>query len=125
MIEGLPTLVRYLVVGAVTNLLLLLCFSWLNLYLPAIAASSLVFVTGIAISYSANKNWSFKSPGRHRREAPRYILAYLAGYAVQLTVLTMVIHFTHHAILAQAVAMVVAAAVIFAMLKLFVFARIS
>ncbi len=121
--KDLGSLVRYLTVGVVSNGVLYagyLLLTWLGL-LPVVA-TSVLYATGVAGTYMANRSWSFKSDRGHLQAAPRYLLAYGSGYVVQVAILsglTYLVAVPHQ--LAQIVAMVGAAVTIFAGLRLWVF----
>lgn len=116
-------LLRYITVGMVSNGLLYV------LYLLAVRigtlpeiASSLAFAAGVAGTYIVNRAWSFKSDAAHHDAAPRYVLAYGAGYSVQIAVLSLgyrLAAIPHE--FAQLAAMVAAAGTIFLLLNFWVF----
>ena len=49
---------------------------------------TLLYPVGIMIGYVANRSWSYQSARPHQAAAPRYVMAYAAGYLVQLLFLT-------------------------------------
>lgn len=56
-------------------------------------ANIIGFTAGGINSYLWNKSWNFKSTGSHRSEAPRFLLAFLLGYALNYAVLEFLLHF--------------------------------
>lgn len=117
---GPKSFVRYAIVGAATNLCLLIVFSLLLEIWSPVLSSSVVYALGIMITYRFNRRWSFGSKGKHTTEAPRYVAAYLVGFLAQIgsiSVLGLVIP----SVFAQAISMLLAAIFIFAVLKLYVF----
>lgn len=115
--------VRYLIVGGSTNLVLLILYAGLTaLGIHAVAASSIGYATGIVVTYILNKGWSFRDQSAHHTAFIKYIVAYGAGYVVQIAVLSgLAFQLGLPHILAQLVAMLAAAVSIFSLLKLFVF----
>lgn len=121
--RDLISLVRYLTVGVVSNGLLYAGYVLLTYFgmLPVIA-TSVLYAVGIAGTYMANRSWSFKSDRGHVQAAPRYLLAYGAGYLVQvatLSGLTYLLGVPHQ--IAQLAAMVGAAGTIYISLRVWVF----
>jgi len=85
-------------------------------------AMTLLYINGVAISYFANRKWTFNDNGNLSRSAPRFLLVYGIGYIINLVILLIFVdylHFPHQ--LVQPVAIVIVAAFLFTMLKLFVF----
>lgn len=76
-----PSLVRYGIVGLVTNGGLYLLFVLLvRLGLSPVAAAAFCYGLGLALSYLLNRRWSFESTASHRRDLPRFLLSYGAGF---------------------------------------------
>lgn len=76
-----PSLVRYGIVGLVTNGGLYLLFVLLvRLGLSPVAAAAFCYGLGLALSYLLNRCWSFRSTAPHRRDLPRFLLSYGAGF---------------------------------------------
>ena len=83
--ENLGRLGRYGVVGLGTNIslyLLFLLLIWLGM--KPVLTSALCYVLGVAMSYLLNRSWTFASNSTHRRDLPRFVLAYVAGLLVTL-----------------------------------------
>ncbi|GLK51930.1 MAG: hypothetical protein CMH94_00265 [Oceanicaulis sp.] len=118
-------LLRYLVVGGGTNLLLYLAYLGITFLgvSPEIATTG-AFAAGIAITYLLNRGWTFRSTHAWQRTAPRYVAAYLMGYVVQISALAglyRLLDIPHP--LAQLFAMGLAAVTIFLSLQFWVFAE--
>jgi len=115
--------VRYLIVGGSTNLALLALYAGLTaLGLHEVTASSIGYATGIVVTYILNKGWSFRDQSAHHMAFIKYIVAYGAGYVVQIAVLSgLAFQLGLPHLIAQLVAMLAAAVSIFSLLKLFVF----
>jgi putative flippase GtrA len=115
--------VRYLIVGGSTNLGLLALYAGLTaLGLHEVTASSIGYATGIAVTYILNKGWSFRDQSAHHTAFIKYIVAYGAGYVVQIAVLSgLAFQLGLPHIIAQLVAVLAAAVSIFVLLKSFVF----
>jgi len=76
---------RYAVVGLATNVSLYLVFLlFLRVgFLPTVAAG-LCYGLGVAMSYLLNRRWTFSSTDSHRRDLPKFLLAYGIGLASTL-----------------------------------------
>ena len=116
-------IVRYLIVGAGTNSALLAIYAGVTFFgVNEIAASSAVYAIGIVVTYILNKGWSFRDQSAHHTAFIKYIVAYGAGYVVQIAVLSgLAFQLGLPHFIAQLVAMIAAAVSIFFLLKLFVF----
>ena len=123
--ETLARAIRYGVVGGSVNLglfgLYLALTEWAS-FIPLLA-TTLVYATGIALTYLGNAFWSFQSEKSHSYAAPRYVATYLAGYLIQAGLLLTLMRLLSlpHAI-AQLIAMGAAAGTIFILLNTWVFA---
>lgn len=114
---------RYGIVGAGTNLslyLLFLLFVWGGT--PPVFTSGMCYVLGVAMSYLLNRHWTFASTTTHRRDLPRFILAYGVGLAVTLVAMTFLVAPLGAAV-AQIVTIVLAALSIFSTLMLLRFGQ--
>ena len=90
MAGNLARLGRFGVVGAGTNLslyLLFLLLIWVEV--KPVLSSALCYVLGVAMSYLLNRRWTFESNSTHRRDLPRFALAYVVGLFV--TVVSMLL----------------------------------
>ncbi len=115
---------RYIIVGGSVNAglyaLYLMLTSWL--LLPPLAATSIVYATGVILSYLGNALWAFQRSRSHLDSVWRYIAVYFLGYLVQAGTLVSLTELTpapHQ--LAQLLAMAAAAASIFFLLNFWVF----
>ena len=115
--------VRYGAVGVLTNgvgYVLYLALSWGGVD-PKLAMS-LLYAVGVVISFLANRSWSFRHDGKLRKSFPRHLIAYAVGYLINLILLWVGVDrlgIPHEVV--QALAIVVVAAILFAMLKFWVF----
>lgn len=120
----LTRFIRYATVGLVSNGALYVAYLGLTaLGVTPEPASALLYCAGIAGTYLANRGWSFKSERSHAWAAPRYAVTYLLGMGAQIATLAAghrVLDLPHQ--VAQLGAMVAAAAAIFLLLNLWVFA---
>lgn len=79
-------LMRFLIVGTLTNLSLYLVYlviTWLGL--DHKLAMTLVYIGGVIMSFSLNRNWTFSHNGHLTSSFLRYSLLYLFGYFLNLT----------------------------------------
>lgn len=115
---------RYIVVGATSNLLLYLAYIGLTIFgLGHKTAMTLLYITGGLLTFIVNRNWSFSHKGNRRSALARYVVAYMLGYVFNLALLWLFVDHLHqpHQIV-QAVAIVLVAASLFLMNKFWVFA---
>jgi len=115
--------IRFAIVGLVSNFLLFL------LYLAAVAAGagpksamSVLYALGVAWTFTFNRNWSFGHEGMASPAFMRYIVIYVAGYAVNWLVLLLFVdqwHWPHQWV--QACMIVILAAALFFGQKFWVF----
>jgi putative flippase GtrA len=72
-------LLRFIIVGAGANfLLLLLTYALLRLGLPTFLAGSLGYAVAFCAAYLAQRAWTFEGRHRHGSALPRYVVAQLA-----------------------------------------------
>ena len=116
-------LVRYALVGVMSNLLLFFCYLGLTaLGLGPKLAMTFLYGIGVAQTFLFNRNWSFKHRGGVAGALGRYVAAYVAGYVLNLVVLwgaVDVLNFNHRWV--QAVMIIVLAVVLFLLQKHWVF----
>ncbi len=119
----LGRLVRYGIVGVVSNLCLIaLLFLLVRAGVGAVPAAMIVYVLGVAGTYAANKMWSFRSRVSHFKAGPRYVLvhALCAGTVAAL-------QFVGHdrlgidAVLVQVFAMAIVVLPLFVLMERFAF----
>ena len=115
---------RYASVGVASNLTLYLAYLGITaLGMGHKLAMTLLYVTGILVTFVANRYWSFGYNGMAHKAFTRYVIAYVLGYVLNLGLLTFgVDHLSlpHQGV--QAVAIVVVAGSLFLMQKFWVFA---
>ncbi|MEL7444445.1 MAG: GtrA family protein [Pseudomonadota bacterium] len=121
--ETILPLMRYGIVGLVSNTLLFLIYLVLEALgaAPELAAT-IAFALGCAWTYIANRNWSFASDTAHGFAAPRYVLTYAMGYVFTIGTLFLthrVFGWPHY--VGQLCAILIAAVAIFLLLKVWVF----
>jgi putative flippase GtrA len=80
---------RYLVVGAATNFLVLTIYCGLSFWADVSPAPSLTVASGLGtlLSYVANRVWSFRFVGNSTASLVRYEIGYLGGFGVQMLIL--------------------------------------
>jgi putative flippase GtrA len=88
-------LLRYLVVGAGTNLLALTIYYGLSLGAGVASELSLTVASGLAflVSYVANRVWSFRFAGNSASSLVRYTIGYLGSFGVQMLILVIGVEF--------------------------------
>lgn len=85
---------RFGVVGlCATMLYVSLAFFFATTFaqLPSVAAAVAAYLLAGLFSYLAHKVFTFASDGRHRREAPRFAVVSLAGFAMA-ALLPLILH---------------------------------
>ncbi|MET0777247.1 MAG: GtrA family protein [Pseudomonas mandelii] len=123
--ETIIELVRYGVIGLTTNLLgyfvyLLITYSGGT---PKITMSVL-YALGTAIGFISNRKWTFSHDGNWMSAGARYIFAHGLGYALNLSILIiMVDHFGYPHQWVQVFSIFAVAGFIFLMSKFFVFPK--
>ena len=121
--NALRQLVRFGVVGVLSNAVGYLLY----LLLTATSvgpklAMTLLYVIGVAQTFSFNKRWSFRYGGAHGSALVRYCLAYGLGYALNLLVLYVLVdrmEYPHQIV--QAMMIIFLAVMLFLMQKFWVF----
>jgi putative flippase GtrA len=77
---------RFVLVGLGTNAALYVAYLLLTRsLLPPKAAMTVVYVIGVALGFAGNRYWSFRHSTPSRGSVVRYLMAYAAGYVVNLT----------------------------------------
>jgi putative flippase GtrA len=114
---------RYALVGLTSNVLLYLAY--LGLTTSGMGhkfAMTLLYVSGVLLTFIANRNWSFNHKGMAQKTFTRYVIAYVLGYFLNLALLWLGVdhlRLPHEAV--QAVAIVVVALSLFLMHRYWVF----
>lgn len=79
------SLIRYGIVGLVTNALLYGLFVVLiRLGLSAVLSAAVCYAFGITLSYLLNRRWSFESRASHRQDLPRFLLSHGVGFGATM-----------------------------------------
>jgi putative flippase GtrA len=117
---------RYATVGLVSNLLLYLAYLGLTTTgFGHKTAMTLLYATGVLITFVANRSWSFEHQGFAHAAFVRYVIAYILGYLINFSLLWIAVdqlHLPHQGV--QAVAVVLVAISLFLMHKYWVFAPV-
>jgi putative flippase GtrA len=119
------SLVRFAIVGVASNAALYIAY--LGLTAAGIGhkiAMTLVFGVGIAVTFVVNRAWSFQSRRRAGGAFARYVMTYVAGYALNLAALVALVDvagYRHE--LVQLAMIVVVAVVMFLLQRYWVFAE--
>lgn len=72
---------RYGLIGLLTNGAVFVAYLLMvRAGLHPVASSAVCYCLAVALSYSLNRTWTFKSRTKHSRDVPRFLLAYLAGF---------------------------------------------
>lgn len=114
---------RFAVVGVVSNAVLYAGYLLLtSLGMGAKSAMSLVYVTGVALTFLINKRWTFSLQAGGSKPFVRYCFSYLGGYVLNLLTLHVfvsVLGFPHQVV--QGFALVEVAVILFVLHKFWVF----
>lgn len=115
----------YAAIGLTSNLLLYLAYLSLTLSIGIEhkTAMTVVYVTGVLLTFFANRVWSFKHRDVVRAAFVRYVIAYVLGYLLNLILLWLAVDLLslpHQRV--QAVAIVLVAICMFLLQKYWVFA---
>lgn len=115
---------RYIAVGLSANLLLYICYLVLtSIGMGHKTAMTLLYLSGVLLTFVANRVWSFSHGGLVHLAFGRYVIAYALGYLLNLALLWLAVdrmHLPHQGV--QAVAIVLVAVSLFIMHKYWVFA---
>ena len=83
--RSMGSLVRFAVVGIISNVALYLAYVGVTLMgIGPKVAMTLCFVAGVLFSFVLNRNWSFKSTSPTSGAFLRYAIVYLVGYLLNL-----------------------------------------
>ena len=118
-------LARYGVVGLASNgiaFVVYLVITRLGFQPEATAAG--LYLIGASISYIGNYSWTFSSTKSHKATLPRFALAHVAGFTVQIALIS----FLYRAIglkhqMSQLVTVGCVAVMLFLLFKYYVYAR--
>lgn len=118
-------LIRYAVVGGVSNLLCYLAYLGLTrLGMDPKLAMSALYCVGVLQTFVFNRNWTFKHSGAQPVVFSRYCAAYAAGYLINLSVLYVLVDvrdYPHQIV--QGMMILLVAAMLFLAQKFWVFRR--
>lgn len=88
---------------------------------PKLSMTAL-YILGTSLGFWANRQWVFSHNGAITKSAMRYGAVYLTGYAINWTMLSILVdrmHYSHAWV--QAVATLIVAAILFVLMRVFVF----
>ncbi len=114
---------RYIAAGVLTNVLgysLYLLITWAGLGHKT--TMTMLFFVGIAVSFWLNRNWAFRRVDSSSGALPRFLVAYLVGFAYNfllLWIMVDVMGFDHTII--QAIAVATLALLLFMAQKYWIF----
>lgn len=109
---------RYVVLGILTNGLCYGAFLLLvAIGVTPVAANALCYMLGLMLGYVGNRRWAFRSENRHVSDMLRFGAAHAAGFASSIACISIAMKVMPVA-LAQLVAIVVAAGIIFTVLQI-------
>ena len=84
--------IRFAVIGLASNALLYLAYLLLTgMGMGHKLAMSLLYATGVTLTFLFNKNWTFGHRGEYRKTFIGYLLIYLLGYVVNLVALMVLV----------------------------------
>jgi putative flippase GtrA len=123
-VAGIRQLIRYAIIGIVSNLVGYVAYLLLTFCLvgPKIAMT-LVYLTGATVGYFGNRQWTFTHKSKMLPTLIKYSLAHAFGYTINFILLYVFVDrilFPHQAV--QLVAILVVAGILFFVFKKFVFA---
>jgi putative flippase GtrA len=123
--KAILQLIRYGLVGGLTNLLLYLGYLLVT-YVGAEPKKSmtLVYLVGVGIGFYGHRQWTFAHDGSARQSMVRYCIAHALGYLINLVLLVGLVDrmgYPHE--LVQGAAILIVAAFLFVMFKYWVFPR--
>jgi putative flippase GtrA len=87
----------------------------------AFVANGAGLLTGFVVGYQLNRLWTFRSSRAVTTTAPRYLLAFMMSYALNLGILALALRAGLHPILAQGAALAAYSLVFFALCRIMVF----
>lgn len=116
-------LFRFAIVGVFSNLLLYLTYLLLTtLHMGHKTAMSLVYISGVCLTFAFNRNWTFGHKGGISTAFLRYVLLYVLGYLLNLAALYVFVDvFDYPHQIVQGVLVVLIALVLFTLQRSIVF----
>ena len=123
-VGSLGQLIRYGVVGIVSNATLYLLFLGItHLGLEHKTSMSVVYLGGASVGFLGNKQWTFSRSGHWISTGWRYMIAHCLGYLLNLALLVTFVDYLGYAHeLVQAAAIFVVGGCLFVLFKFIVFA---
>lgn len=121
----LGEMARFAIVGVASNALLLMVFAvMLRAGVGSVAAMSLVYLLGLALSFTGNRHWTFRHAGSFSLSLRRYAALHMGCYVLNACALLLLVEHLHWpALPVQAGAVVVIACILFAGQRYWVFVR--
>jgi putative flippase GtrA len=118
----LRTFARFGVVGIVSNATLFATYLVLTgRGIEPLAAATLMWILGVAISFALNRSWTFRSTGSVAPALARYGLVYGTAYVLNLALLVLVTRAGYPHALVQGVLIVLFAVGLFIVQRSWVF----
>ena len=118
-----PDMIRFLVVGVTSNVLLFLAFIALTEFgMEHKVAMTAIFCLGVAQTFLANKIWTFRHSGSTGSTFVRYVLSYAVAYCINFCALYIYVdlfEYSHH--LVQGVMIFVVAGLLFLSQRYWIF----
>lgn len=114
---------RFFIVGVFTNVSLYIVYlliTWLGL--DHKLAMTLVYISGVLMGFTLNRNWSFRHRGHISHGFMRYSVIYAVGYLVNLTGLYLLVDiagYPHQII--QLLIAIMLAVMFFILMRLWIF----
>jgi putative flippase GtrA len=85
-------LFRFGLVGLASNLLIYLCYLLVTgIGVGHKTAMSVLYVTGVCLTFVLNRNWTFQHDGHVSRAFTGYVTLYAVGYVVNFLVLYLLV----------------------------------
>lgn len=88
--EHLAEAFRFLVAGVISNGLgyFVFLFAIYGLGIDYKIAVTVLFAVGMAINFLVNRKWTFKARGSYTAALAKFVVVYLAGYGLNISILT-------------------------------------
>ncbi len=122
-ISTVGELVRFTIVGVVSNALLFVLYLVMTqLGMGHKLAATLAYAAGVLQTFVFNRSWSFRADGALRPAFFRYVAAYAFGYVINMVALVVLVDragYPHRWV--QGVMILLLAALLFLLQKLWVF----
>lgn len=85
---------RFAAVGVTANFILYVLYLLLTSFgLEYVLAMTILYVTGVCYTFFFNKKWTFEKNTRITAEFLRYLMLYLVGYFINLSMLILFVHY--------------------------------